>query len=390
MGPLRKIYATGFKSLESVVVPLGSLNVLVGPNAAGKSNLLEVISFLGDVARYDLEAAVEMHGGINVLRSRSESFSRGRYVSVGIEARVTSFSSDTAPDSYTLSFNTLKELLVRREQFTFKRTKGQGRRITVSGTQIKVLDSETKSQTHALSKESAALATLQKLGREAGAEQVRSLAGLLTSFEVFDPDVRASRMPSNVTSSEHLTSGASNLAAFVAFLHEQRPDIFDMLVDDMRTVVPGLKDIIVQTLGGATVGKRIRIIEAGLRNFTDLAQASYGTIRGLALFAKLHDPSPPPLLGLEEVDHGLHPYALDRLVERLREASKRTQIIVASHSPTLVNRLEPEELIVCERDVTTGSSRIPAISSDDIKQLRDGDSLGLGELWFTGSLGGVP
>lgn len=391
MATLLKIVAKNFKSLANTEVPLGRLNVLAGPNGAGKSNLLEVIGFLGDVARYDLEAAVERHGGIDALRFRGNTgVKRPPQITVGIEAKITSYASDTAPDAYSLSFSGSRLVLVRREQFTFKRTKGKGRRITVTGSQVQVRDSDKESQTHELSKESAALATLQKLGRGAGAEQVRALAKLLTSFEVFEPDVQAARLPSPTPKATRLDSRAANLAAFIAHLSSERTDIFSLLVDDMRTIVPGLIGLNVESIGGASEGVRIRLEESGLTGQTDLAHASYGTIRGLALLAKLHDPFLPPLLGLEEVDHGLHPYALDRLVERLRMASRRAQIIVATHSPTLINRLEPDELIICERDLVSGASRIPAITRDEMRDLREGDELGLGELWFTGTLGGVP
>ncbi len=66
------------------------------------------------------------------------------------------------------------------------------------------------------------------------------------------------------------------------------------------------------------------------RGTTPLASASFGTIRALALLAMLHDPDPPKLTCVEEVDHGLHPYALDRIVERLRDASTRTQVLAAT------------------------------------------------------------
>jgi predicted ATPase len=92
---------------------------------------------------------------------------------------------------------------------------------------------------------------------------------------------------------------------------------------------------------------------------------------------------------VEEIDHGLHPYALDRIVERLRSATRKTQLLLATHSPALVNRLEPEELIVCERDPSTGASRIPAIDPAEVKAVASKDDLGLGELWFSGTLGGV-
>jgi predicted ATPase len=95
---------------------------------------------------------------------------------------------------------------------------------------------------------------------------------------------------------------------------------------------------------------------------------------------------------VEELDHGFHPYVFDRLVERLREASERTQFLIATHSPTLVNRLRADELIVCERDPQTGASRIPAIDSEKVRAMeqRAQGRLRLGELWFTGSLGGIP
>lgn len=82
---------------------------------------------------------------------------------------------------------------------------------------------------------------------------------------------------------------------------------------------------------------------------------------------------------------------LDRLVDLMREASERTQLLIATHSPALVNRLRADELIVCER-AEDGSSRIPAIDPEDVRLMEealDGE-LQLGELWFTGALGGVP
>jgi len=132
----------------------------------------------------------------------------------------------------------------------------------------------------------------------------------------------------------------------------------------------------------------VALKEAGLRIPTQLADASYGTIRLLGILALLYDPDPPALTCIEEVDHGLHPQALELLVQRLREASERTQLIIATHSPTLADRLTPEEMIICERR-RDGSSAIPAISSPQIRNIvTASEGLPLGELWFSGALGG--
>lgn len=103
----------------------------------------------------------------------------------------------------------------------------------------------------------------------------------------------------------------------------------------------------------------------------------------------LHDPEPPKLTCIEEIDHGLHPHALDRLVDRLREAAERTQIILATHSPALVNRLDPRELIIVERDEGTGSTRAVKPDLAMVQQLQKETGYELGELWFSGSLGGA-
>jgi len=175
----------------------------------------------------------------------------------------------------------------------------------------------------------------------------------------------------------------------VAWLAEASPEVFEVLVDDLRYITPGFTQLRLVPLGGSSPGVSIEIEEKGLRGTTPLASASFGTIRALALLAMLHDPDPPKLTCVEEVDHGLHPYALDRIVERLRDASTRTQVLAATHSPALVNRLGPDELIVCERDPETGASRIPAIAPADVRKMYREDELRLGELWFSGALGGV-
>ncbi|HET8683282.1 MAG TPA: AAA family ATPase [Micromonosporaceae bacterium] len=100
------------------------------------------------------------------------------------------------------------------------------------------------------------------------------------------------------------------------------------------------------------------------------------------------DPEPPALTCVEEIDHGLHPQALELLVERLREASQRTQFLIATHSPEVADRLKPEELVVCERR-DDGSSVIPAVSTERVRQIvAESEGLPLGDLWFSGALGG--
>lgn len=73
----------------------------------------------------------------------------------------------------------------------------------------------------------------------------------------------------------------------------------------------------------------VALTEQGLHQPTLLANASYGTRRALALMTALHDPDPPKMICIEEIDAGLHPDALDVVVEWLRDASTRTQLLAS-------------------------------------------------------------
>ena len=112
---------------------------------------------------------------------------------------------------------------------------------------------------------------------------------------------------------------------------------------------------------------------------------SDGTVRYLCLLAILCDPNPPPLICIEEPELGLHPDILPKLADLLREASKRTQLIVTTHSDILVDALteQPDAILTCEKH--DGQTEIKRLDSDKLSiWLED---YRLGELWTRGELG---
>ncbi len=400
---LTRLQVRNFRSLRSMDLRLGALNVLVGPNAAGKTNVLDVLTFLGDTVREDLGPAITERGGWERVRFRGlDQGVQSDPVVIEVHAAVTKNSSSTALDEYHLSIrpftrrragkggaSTDKEFF-RYENFMFKRTAGPGRRITIDGAGFVVADEEGERTGH-LREGSLGLSTLPRLGPQEGGQQVEALADLFASFRVFDPDVAAARRPSERPREARLQDNAGNLAAFLLYLSQEHHEAFERLQSDACLFVPGLQELVLGTQGGSRLATVLQLRERGLAGVTDLADASFGSIRALALLALLYDPHPPKLTCIEELDHGLHPYVLDRLVELLRQASRATQLIVATHSPALVNRLRSSELVVCEKG-EDGASRIPAVAPELVRQMEQDlrGELGLGELWFTGVLGGVP
>jgi predicted ATPase len=113
---------------------------------------------------------------------------------------------------------------------------------------------------------------------------------------------------------------------------------------------------------------------------------SDGTLRYLCLLAILCNPDPPPLVCIEEPELGLHPDVIPALADLLREASKRCQLIVTTHSDTLIDALTetPESVVVCEKiNRQTTLKRL-----DKSKLAHWLDKYRLGELWSAGELGG--
>jgi predicted ATPase len=404
---LLELHVENFRSLHDVTVPLGPLTVLVGANGTGKTNVLKVFDFLADIIRTDLQPALDARGGFDEV-----AFWGGTKppttMRIQLKATWTSNSTPNAPDEYGLTIrrralpaprdgsrdrNREAYTLSREESFQFKRTKGRGRRITITGEHARVVDrragKDQDSGSFGIHKLSSGLSTLPRLGSADGGDEVTRVADRLSSFRVFDVDVAAARMPSRLRATDltSLSPHAENLAAFLIHL-SGRETVWENLVQDARTVLPQLEDIEFEEAGGA--GDRLTVVlrERGLRRLTPLADASYGTVRLLGLLALLYDPSPPAFTCVEEIDHGLHPQALELVVQRLREASENTQLIVATHSPALVDRLRPEEFVVCDRDMH-GASIIPALTVDEVRAIveESGDQP-LGELWFSGVLGG--
>lgn len=135
---------------------------------------------------------------------------------------------------------------------------------------------------------------------------------------------------------------------------------------------------------GGTV--QIFIREEGLIQPIPATRLSDGTLRYLFLMALLLDPTPPPLICIEEPEIGLHPDILPTIAELLIEASQRTQLIITTHSDSLVSALSeyPGSVVVCKRD--EAGSHLHRLEADKLKNWLENYTLG--DLWRMGEIGG--
>ncbi len=180
--------------------------------------------------------------------------------------------------------------------------------------------------------------------------------------------------------SDHLSESADNLALV---LNRFRDDLAlkKTLIEELRPIFEGARDFSVQVFAGM-----IQLVLEEERWTIPAARLSDGTVRWLSLLAVLLDPSPPPLVCLEEPELGLHPDLIPTLARLLREASERMQLVVTTHSEVLVDCFTktPEVVLVCEREA--GSTRVRRLALEPLAEWLERYTLG--QLWSKGEIGG--
>ena len=179
---------------------------------------------------------------------------------------------------------------------------------------------------------------------------------------------------------DFLFEGGKNLGMMLSRL-KQEPAIKDKFLSALQQLYEDVVDFGVHIEGGTV---QVTVQEGDIT--VPAVRLSDGTLRYLCLLAILCHPTPPPLVCLEEPELGLHPDILPGLADLLREASERCQLIVTTHSDTLVDALTdtPESVIVCEKE--NGQTTLRRLEKDRLSGWLEGYRLG--EYWASGGIGG--
>jgi predicted ATPase len=151
----------------------------------------------------------------------------------------------------------------------------------------------------------------------------------------------------------------------------------------MQKFYEPIKDVDTELLG---THLRIMIKEDGLNSRTPASRLSDGTLRWLMLLIVLLDPAPPPVICIDEPELGLHPDMLPTLADLLVDASTRTQLIVTTHSDSLLDSFTETPEVVCVCEKVDGSTVIRRLDKERLKVWLGEYSLG--KLWASGEIGG--
>ncbi|WP_370945914.1 AAA family ATPase [Amycolatopsis sp. cg5] len=362
--PLKEIQIEGFTSIRSATVRLGQLNVLVGANGAGKSNFIQALGLLGRIVAEELNYFVNLNGGASALLHHSVSPAQIRLL------------LDAEPNAYeaTLEPAANDELIFGHEQIYFQNPGyerawelllGRGQR-------------ETRLHAEAGSRE----------GPSVASHVVELLKGCrVYHFHDTSGDAPVKQFTSTADNLA-LRNDAGNLAAVLLSLSgsERRADqaAYARIVGTVRQVAPFFRDFVLQPESNERL--RLRWRQQDSDAVFSANQMSDGTLRFICLATLLLQPDLPALVVLDEPELGLHPFAIVQLAGLLRQASTRSQVLIATQSVTLMNQFEIGDLIVVERK--EGASTFSRPDPGDLATWLDDYSLG--ELWEKNLLGGRP
>ena len=377
----RFLRSIGLKNLlsygsEGVRLDLEPLNVLIGQNAAGKSNLIEAISLLAATPR-DLMQPIRRGGGVlewlwkGVVDPQAE-------LDVDLDVKGLPVRYGISFTAFESSFHLVHEelSLEEPERALYQFREGGPRFLHPGVVPAEGLPAPINWEQSVFSqlKDPLGHPELTETGRLLG--QVRLFRGFDTG-----PNTALRRPQSLDQPDDFLLEDGSNLGLVLNKL-KNRPATKRLLLEQLKLFYEGIEDVETQIQGGTV---QVFIHEHGDRPIP-ATRLSDGTLTYLCLLSILCHPDPPPLVCFEEPETELHPDIIPSLADLLKEASKRTQIIVTTHSDALVSSLNdvPEAIVVCERRREGTSLR--RLEPDKLKEWLKRYSLG--ELWSMGEIGG--
>lgn len=369
----------GFRRLYEVQLPLRPLSVMIGANGTGKTSILDILSLLAKSAQGKLSDSITDLSGLSSVLT----YDRAEELRLGISMTVPGHE----PLEYTLGLKPQGIAYAISEEILSQQRHSHQRpflHIDSHGPDIKYFET-TQSKLVRPNWEhkplETSLAQVPKMFREP--EEFRNRLSSSTFYHVLNVDPRSPvRLPQQMRPATLPGRNGEELVTCLYYLREAERNRFDAIEDALRTAFPRFDRLDFPPVAAGTLALAWR--ETGFSQPLYLHQLSEGTLRFLWLSTLLQSPGLTALTLLDEPEVSLHPELLSLLADLLREASKRTQIVVATHSDRLIRFLQPDEVVVIDSTDEGMSSITWADKLDIDKWLND---YSLDELWSTGRLG---
>jgi predicted ATPase len=404
---IQRLRVTNFRSFRELDLELSPFSVVVGANASGKTNFVQLFRFLRDVANEGFDSAIALQGGVELVRNLRLGASEPLTIEVegGCPVRMTFTPASLSPRRYHYSL-------------TIEFTRGRaGYRVAEERFRVWFEDAQAAQHMAALTRHrnrvdtelpSALFGNTASRRKELASSKLERGQSLLQALWIlpiprpkpvfaaltelglsfrgivaYDFDVHAMKRPARLEARSRLEESGENLAVTLRELfrsREQRRTFHRML----QQFLPGVQGVSVQVGAEKSISYSLREQHLGQQRLPSY-RLSDGTVELMALIVALYF-TPAQLLIIEEPDRHLHPALIGRLMNHLKETAWRRQILVTTHNPELVRHTPLESLLLVQRD-REGFSQITRPSENaHVKHFLQHE-LGLHELFVDDLLG---
>jgi predicted ATPase len=347
--------------------------------------LFDVFGFMKSCLTENVRSALQARGGYSEVHSRDAQGD----IRIIFKYRI---SPDKPLCTYELHIGlTGRNPVINRERLSYRRgsggrpwnfidfSMGKGEAITNEGALQENIDDAERDIFDLAAPDILAIKSLGQMQKFSAAVEFRQF---LEDWFVSDFQIDKMRTTQDVSYNESLSRKGDNIANVAQFLFDRHPDRFNKILEKMQKRIPGITRVEAKT--NEEGGILLKFQDGRFKDPFVSRYVSDGTIKMFAYLVMLADPSPHKLLCIEEPENQLYPRLLEILAEEFREyTSAGGQVFISTHSPDLINALEPHELFFIKKQ-NSGYSEIKSIGVNDLinRLYTEGDKLGF--LWKEG------
>ncbi|MCA9086298.1 MAG: AAA family ATPase [Planctomycetaceae bacterium] len=330
---VKKVKIRNFKSIAECDVELGRLTLLVGRNGAGKSNFLDALRFVTDSLETSVDHALKSRGGLSAVRRISTGHPRN--FSIGLELLL---ESSAVTYKFEIGAQPRGGFIVKSESLEVRSFAGNTESFfSLEGGAV----TSTSAQTLPPVSSDRLFLVLA-----AGLPEFRPAYDALQAMGFYNLNPEEMKEIQKPDAGQLLMRDGSNLASVLARLQEDSPAQTDRIKEYLRVIVPEIADFHRISVGHQETLEFRQHVTGSTHPWRFHAiSMSDGTMRALGILTAVMQlagrSQPVRLVGIEEPETALHPAAAGALMDALREASDHTQIIATTHSPDLLDRIDP-------------------------------------------------
>ncbi|HSS51501.1 MAG TPA: AAA family ATPase [Thermoanaerobaculia bacterium] len=365
---IKELEVKGFRSLRHVRWTPGKLNVLIGQNGSGKSNLLDACALFREAVLGKLQEGVVTRGGLSPLLWDGQEKSLNFFLQLEHTKAPFTYHLHLLQLGSTSNYSVESEFLTEGDRLHINRTADSYTVFDPKQGHVSYPEPISSNQT-----------LLSLLAGPFGNPEARAFQDSLESWGIFS-DLRVDqgspiRRATVTRYAKRIDPDGQNLVSVLHTLYAEDRG-FKSTVDDAMSAAfgPEYEEIVIAPAADQRVQLRVRW--RSLKTPQSAANLSDGTLRFLLLVAILSNPEAGDLIAIDEPEAGLHPSMFPLIAELATEAAERTQVIFTTHSPQFLDAFRDEPPTTTVAELVDGETRLSVLDGDELARWLQEYSLG--------------